>query len=225
MRTHTHKKINRKKQLQKRILIFIALACIICCFIIHKCTDNSIIKQEYTTVVSDEDNPIPRPNLDVQLLTINEYSRPALATSKIKGIVIHYTANPGSTAQNNRDYFEDLKDTHITKASSHFIVGLEGEIIQCIPTAEYAYASNSRNDDTISIETCHINEDGSYEAATYKSLVHLSAWLAVKFGLDSDDLIRHYDITGKNCPKYFVENKKAWKNFKKDVQKYIDKYK
>ena len=46
---------------------------------------------------------------------------------KIRGIVIHYTANPGSTAQNNRDYFEGLKDSHETSVSSHFVVGLEGE--------------------------------------------------------------------------------------------------
>ena len=51
-----------------------------------------------------------------------------IATNKITGIVIHYTANPGASAMNNRDYFEGLKDSHITKASSNFVVGLEGEI-------------------------------------------------------------------------------------------------
>ncbi|MBR3645659.1 MAG: N-acetylmuramoyl-L-alanine amidase [Lachnospiraceae bacterium] len=174
--------------------------------------------------VGDEDNPIPRPNLDVQLLTPNKYSRPGYKIDKIKDIVIHYTANPGSSAQNNRDYFEGLKDNHYTMASSHFIVGIDGEIIQCIPTTEYSYASNERNKDTISIENCYINEDGSFEKETYNSLVHLTAWLIVKFGLEPDNIIRHYDVTGKICPKYFVENEKAWKKFKRDVKKYINKY-
>lgn len=77
-----------------------------------------------------------RPEIDVQLLDINEYSRPGIESDGITGIVIHYTANPGSTAQENRDYFEGLKDTHETSASSNFVVGLEGEIIQCVPTWE-----------------------------------------------------------------------------------------
>ena len=80
---------------------------------------------------------------------------------------------------------------------------------------------NNRNSDTISIETCHKTEDGSYTKATYESLVKLTAWLCKKYGLTEEDLIRHYDITGKNCPKYFVENEDAWDEFKSDVGKAI----
>lgn len=165
---------------------------------------------------------VETPDYDVQLLTPNEYSRPQSATEPITGIVIHYTANPGTSAQNNRDYFEGLKDSHLTKTSSHFIVGLDGEIIQCIPTKEVAYASNSRNNDTVSIETCYINEDGSYEQATYDSMVHLTAWLMGKFNLKIDSVIRHYDVTGKKCPLYFVEHEDAWEQFKQDVSDYIE---
>lgn len=165
---------------------------------------------------------VEAPDYDVQLLTPNGYSRPQTATDPITGIVIHYTANPGTSAQNNRDYFEGLKDSHITKTSSHFIVGIEGEIIQCIPTKEVANASNSRNNDTVSIETCYINEDGSYEQATYDSLVHLTAWLMGKFNLKIDAVIRHYDVTGKLCPLYFVEHEDAWAQFKQDVVDYIE---
>ena len=78
---------------------------------------------------------VPMPDIDLQLLTVNEYSRPGLSTGTINGVVVHYTANPGSTAQQNRDYFENLKDTHTTKVSSNFVIGLEGEIIYaCGPT-------------------------------------------------------------------------------------------
>jgi len=35
-------------------------------------------------------------------------------------------------------------------------------------------------------------------------------------------VIRHYDITGKICPKYFVENEDAWKQFKSDVKAVLD---
>lgn len=158
-----------------------------------------------------------QPEIDVQLLDVNPYSRPGTETEEITGIVIHYTANPGSTAQNNRDYFNGLKDSHETEASSNFIVGLDGEIIQCVPTWEMAYASNSRNIDTVSIECCHPDETGKFTDETYRSLVQLTAWLCVKFDLTEDQVIRHYDVTGKNCPKYFVENEDAWAQFKEDV--------
>lgn len=158
-----------------------------------------------------------QPEIDVQLLDVNPYSRPGTETEEITGIVVHYTANPGSTAQNNRDYFNGLKDSHETEASSNFIVGLDGEIIQCVPTWEMAYASNSRNIDTVSIECCHPDETGKFTDETYRSLVQLTAWLCVKFDLTEDQVIRHYDVTGKNCPKYFVENEDAWAQFKEDV--------
>ena len=158
-----------------------------------------------------------RPALDVQLLSVNEYSRPGIQVDHIDGIVIHYTANPGASAQDNRDYFENLARNHTTKASSNFIVGLEGEIIQCIPTWEIAYASNDRNGDTVSIECCHPDETGFFNDATYRSLVHLTAWLCNKYGLTADSVIRHYDVTGKICPKYFVEHEEAWQDFRDDV--------
>lgn len=164
------------------------------------------------------------PDFSVQLLTVNEYSRPAIPTEKIENIVIHYTANPGTTAQQNRDFFESLKETHETSVSSHFVIGIEGEIIQCIPTKERAYASNNRNYNTVSIENCHLDKSGRFTQETYDSLVALSAWLCGKFNLTPDDIIRHYDVTGKVCPKYYVENEGAWALFIEDVREYIDQY-
>ncbi len=159
------------------------------------------------------------PEVTQDLLTVNSYSRPGIALNKVNGIVVHYTANPGSSAKDNRDYFQNLMLTHKTKASSHYIIGLDGEIIQCIPLEEISYASNSRNTDTIAIECCHPDETGEFTTKTYDSLVQLVAWLCNKYGLSSDSVIRHYDVTGKACPKYFVDNEDAWKEFLKDVDK------
>lgn len=175
--------------------------------------------------LSSEKIDASKPEIDVELLTVNEYSRPGTQTEKIRGIVVHYTANPGATAMDNRNYFEGLKDTHTTEASSNFIVGLEGEIVQCVPTWEVAYASNSRNIDTVSIECCHPDESGVFTEDTYRSMVKLCAWLCMKFDLDADDVIRHYDVTGKNCPKYFVENEEAWARFKEDIDAAIKRTK
>lgn len=176
----------------------------------------------YTERTGDKIDAL-RPPMEVELLTVNPYSRPGTATEKIRGIVVHYTANPGSTALENRNYFENLKDTHETRVSSNFVVGIEGEIVQCVPTWEVAYASNERNVDTVSIECCHPDETGQFTDATYRSVVELCAWLCLKFDLDEEDVIRHYDVTGKECPRYFVENEDAWENFRADVKEALAK--
>ena len=53
-------------------------------------------------------------------------------------------------------------------------------------------------------------------------MVELTAWLCGKFNLKVEAVIRHYDVTGKECPLYYVENEDAWERFKEDVQKYLD---
>ena len=165
-----------------------------------------------------------RPDIDVELLTPNSYSRPQTPTDKITGIVIHYVANPGSTAIENRNYFEGLKDSQETYASSNFVVGLDGEIVQCVPTSEIAYASNERNHDTVSIEVCHPDETGRFNDATYESLVWLTGWLCEYLTVEPENVIRHYDVTGKLCPLYFVEHEDAWEQFKSDVTEWIDNH-
>ena len=152
-------------------------------------------------------------------LTVNEWSRPGTELEKIDGVVIHYVGNPGTTAHANRNYFESLSSgLENTYASSHFIGGLEGEVIQCIPLTEVAYASNERYGDTVSIEVCHPDETGEFSPVTYDRAVELTAWLCVQFKLDPEtDVIRHYDVTGKICPKYYVERPEAWEAFRADV--------
>jgi len=152
-------------------------------------------------------------------LTVNEWSRPGTELEKIRGVVIHYVGNPDTTAQANRNYFESLSSgAEGVYASSHFVVGLEGEAIQCIPLTEIAYASNGRNGDTVSIEVCHPDETGEFSPVTYDRVVELTAWLCREFRLDPEtEVIRHYDVTGKVCPRYYVENPEAWDAFRADV--------
>ncbi len=157
-----------------------------------------------------------------ELLRKNIFSRPDVTMYQVNNIVIHYVANPGATAEANRNYFDSLADQDPqqpgSSASSHFIVGLEGEVIQCIPLDEIAYANAPRNMDTVSIEVCHPDESGVFDDASYQSLVRLTAWLCGELKLSPDDVIRHYDVSGKNCPKYYVEHEDAWKQLRKDIK-------
>lgn len=148
---------------------------------------------------------------------INEYSRPGKKLEGVNAVVIHYTGNPGTTAAQNRHYYGELAKTKEASVSSNFVVGIEGEVIQCVPSDEVAYASNDRNSDTLSIEVCHKDKTGTFTKASYDSVVKLTAYLCEEFGLKEDQIIRHYDVTGKKCPKYYVEHEDKWLQLKKDV--------
>lgn len=222
-------KAKRKKQLRRHMIFGIVAFAAVTLFIFGvwqyaKSKTKPAAGEANADQVTSKLYIADRPELDVQLLPINKYSRSGKALETVKGIVVHYTANPGTTARQNRDYFAGLAETGETSASSHFVVGLSGEIVQCIPCNEIAYASNNRNKDTISIECCIEDETGKFNDDTYQSLVKLVTWLMGRYDLNVDDVIRHYDVTGKNCPKYFVENPKAWEQFKTDLVDYIAKY-
>ena len=166
---------------------------------------------------------LERPELAVDLLTVNEYSRPGEALPEVKNIFIHYTANVGTTAEQNKSYFQSLAETHERSASAHFIIGFDGVIVQCIPTAEIAYAVKERNYDSISIECCFLDESGQFTQETYDKLIELTAWLLHKFELEPEDVLRHYDEGGKICPKYYVEHEEAWQQFLRDLERYMER--
>lgn len=147
--------------------------------------------------------------------------------NKVKGIVIHYVANPMSTAANNRKYWENLA----SGVSAHYIVDLDGSVLHCAPDSAMCYHVGAKvyqsgiqtklsaypNDCTIGIEMTHEDSTGKPNAKIYKSSVELAAKLLKTHGLNEKDLYLHHDITGKICHKYYVGNKTAWDQFKKDV--------
>ena len=162
-------------------------------------------------------------------LTPNKYSRPQIPLKEVKKIAVHYVGNPNTSALSNRNYFENCKEGG-RYVSSHYIVGLKGEVIQCIPTDEWSYCTNQANGYSISIECCHPKSDGIFNDSTYVSLCELCAMLLKKFNLTTNDLIRHYQITGKQCPIHWCPTKyqseavatARWNRFKQDVQTVMD---
>ena len=176
--------------------------------------------------------------VEKNLLTLNKFSRPGRKIDSVCGIVIHWTGNAGSSAIQNRNYFESLKKQAEPRkyASAHYIVDLDGSVIQCVPENEVAYHAGSvfysdgieerlggyPNAHTIGIELCHPDSSGVFTKETYDSAVELTALLLKKYALNPQkDIYRHFDITGKICPKHFVENASAWKGFRADVEKYL----
>ena len=206
---YSEKPSKRRKRKRRKLLLFLLLPILAACIVWI------VARPLHPT---SELTNIPVPDwVDVQLIRLDSASRRGVALKGVKDIVIHYVGNPGTTAQQNRDYFNGNK----SNVSSHFIVGIDGEVIQCVPLGEKSSATNWRNDNTISIEVCHPNEDGKFTQVTYNSVVRLTAWLCDTFNLKTDHVIRHYDVTGKECPLYFVKHEDAWTQFKADVDVYI----
>lgn len=166
------------------------------------------------------EDEIEPPAITEDYLELNDYSRPGTSLKKVKSIFVHYTANPGTTAQQNRSYFSNLAETHERSASAHFIIGYDGALIQCVPLEEQAYAVAGRNEDSVSIECCYQDKEGKFTKETYDTLVHTLAWLTQKYHLSTDDILRHYDCGGKMCPIYYVEHEDAWERLLEDVENY-----
>lgn len=193
------------KRLFKFILLLVLLA------VGWNVYQNEIVPREKVFKLAA--TPIPD-WIDQQIIKVDGDSRRGVYLEGVRDVVIHYVGNPGTTAQQNRDYYANPS----SEVSSHFVIGLNGEIIQCIPLHEKSSASNHRNKDTISIEVCHPDASGKFTDASYDSLVKLTAWLCKICDLDSSDIIRHYDITGKQCPLYFMTNEDKWEQFKQEIK-------
>ena len=154
------------------------------------------------------------------------HNRPYTKRKKTTAIAVHWVGNPNTSAEANRNYFQNTERA----VSSNFIVGLKGEIICCIPDNEVSWCTNQANGYSVSIETCHPDNTGVFTQDTYNSLVELTAMLCKKYNLNplKGGVIRHFDVTGKVCPKCFVAKKYGgsddnnltrYTKFKNDVAK------
>lgn len=174
-------------------------------------------------------------NIQKHFLDVNPFSRPGKKLSGVKGIVIHWVGNAGSTALANRNYFASLgnqppHDAAARYASAHFVIGIPGDVVQCVPLDEMAYHAGAKtyrpealaalgpypNNCTIGIELCHPDASGKFTEAALDAARELTRYLCCHFMLSPEkDIWTHNQITGKLCPKWFVERPDefaAWKS-------------
>lgn len=138
---------------------------------------------------------------------------------KIKYIVIHYTANNGDTALGNAKYFRGNKNL---QASAHYFVD-ENEVWQAVKDSDTAFHCGAkqykhpdcRNANAIGVELCSRKNSSTYyfKDATVRRAAALVQGLMAKYSINAAHVLRHYDVTGKNCPAPFVEDKAAWRKF------------
>lgn len=179
---------------------------------------------------------LPVPMID--MLITKTINRPRKANTP-RYLAVHWTANEGkgSDADNNARYFQRGERA----ASAHYCVD-DHQIVRCIPENEVAYSVGANrytswaqqhigynpNSKVISVEMC-VNSDGKFWQM-YSNTAHLCADILKRHGWGVDKLIRHYDVTGKVCPAFFVGDlmarkytgraaADAWAMFKRDVER------
>lgn len=145
--------------------------------------------------------------------------------SRTTKIAWHYTGASGVKAINTiNNWFNSINIGEQGKkyASSHFLCDLDGTIYTYVPMDRIAWTTNAANYYSIGIECATIGNDDHYTDEEYESMVKLGAWLAQYYDLDPrTDFIRHYDVTKKICPRYFVNHSDKWKQFKLDCYNYL----
>jgi len=172
-------------------------------------------------------------------ITPNKFSRPQSPIIPWY-IVLHWTNSPRTSAHNIRNYFDSLKsqvdNEKAVYASAHVAVD-DKDIVYIIPPTEMAYNCGSLtysgtkeelfgtaypNAYTVSIELCHRDKSGVFSETTllHAKLVCVN-WCNCFNLVPKKHIIRHYDVTGKLCPKYMVDNPDALNNFKNDVERMI----
>ncbi|MBC1458489.1 N-acetylmuramoyl-L-alanine amidase [Listeria newyorkensis] len=164
-------------------------------------------------------------------IRVNQYSRPGSKLTVVNKIIMHYTANNGGTARNHRNYFNTLSDRY---ASAHIFVD-DIEALCIIPQNEVAYQANdvqkyvngspyrgvqallsNANFKAIGVEMC-LDKKGNITAATFNRTVDVVAELCKTHKLTVNDIVRHYDVTGKNCPAPWVKSPAEFTRFKNAV--------
>jgi len=139
----------------------------------------------------------------------------------IQYIVVHYTANNGDRAQGNGNYFSQAN----RNASAHYFVD-ENEIVQSVKDTDTAWHCGAksykhelcRNDNSIGIEMCSEKDNnGQYyiNQATQNRTIRLIKVLMKQYNIPIENVLRHFDVTGKICPEPFVKNQVQWLDFKK----------
>lgn len=151
--------------------------------------------------------------IEKDLLPLEASSRRGVYLEEVGGIVVHYVGNPGTSAAQNRSFYGQEG----VEVNSHFLIDLDGGILQCLPLEEKSSASSQRNRDTISIEVCHPDEEGGFTQESYDSLLRLLTWLCQEADLRPEQVIRHFDVTGKACPIYYVNNPEAWNQLQQEL--------
>ena len=155
--------------------------------------------------------------------------RPGLLLSHATSVTVHWIgAFPKQRPEDTLNWWLKGSDGKGVEASAHYIIK-DDRCLQAIPDGEVAWHCGSKgNYSSIGIEVIPMNNDGEFSLSTIETLKELILRLNIK------ELRRHYDWTGKDCPKYYTplanginnngrtsnpeEGNRRWDELKKQIQ-------
>ena len=157
----------------------------------------------------------------MEFISCNADNYRAGRTQPVRYIVMHYTANNGDTAKNNCDYYHRVGGL---QASAHYFVDEHGAM-QSVREGDTAWHCGARaywhpecrNGNSIGIEMCSRKRaDGSYyiKPETVANAATLAKDIMQRYGIDTEHVVRHYDVTGKRCPMPWADDPAQWAAFK-----------
>ena len=157
----------------------------------------------------------------MEFIACNMANYRAGRTQPVRYIVMHYTANNGDTARNNCDYYHRVGGL---QASAHYFCDEHGAM-QSVRECDTAWHCGARaywhpecrNGNSIGIEMCSRKRaDGSYyiKPETVANAAALAREIMQRYGIDTEHVLRHYDVTGKRCPMPWVDDPAQWDAFK-----------
>lgn len=146
---------------------------------------------------------------EIMLISKSPMTRSMENLKDVKYIILHQAKNIKYNAYKERKYIDGLKNQDEIYYSVHYIIDLNGDILNIVPENEVTWSTFKFDVDynAISIECCFENEDGSFNKETTKSLKKLIILLCKKYNLKmKENIFLHYDITGTRCPIFYVDN-------------------
>lgn len=120
-------------------------------------------------------------------------------------IVVHYMGDPDVSAERLALCFENNNANNV---SSNYIVDPK-QIIEVIFPGYMSYCVSNHNTHTINIECAH-TKTGQFDLRTIIHLRQIVRKLMRDFNIPASRVVRHYDLTGKHCPMYYVTNPREW---------------
>jgi N-acetylmuramoyl-L-alanine amidase len=152
-------------------------------------------------------------------------------------LVVHWPDAPGWTPMDMHEYFSLNRTRH---AGIQEAIGVDGSIYSFTDRDQVVFhvgdpegyteeiekrfpefTKNTYMHDpnwcSWGVEVCHPGPEGKFTQKSIDSLRRVLEFRMRNYDLDIGDVYRHHDVTGKDCPRFYVKHPEEWVAFKGSI--------